>query len=829
MNILSYLDSKQINYRLVSGNQEATFPCPKCGEKGKFYVNVETGAFICHRGSCDTRGGLRGLIELLGDKEGEVDVKAAKTARDIKDPEPISQETVEEYHQALLKSYESFKNFFTDKRGYTVDTIKQFKLGWGKQCVLIPIFDEKGNCVNFKHKPDPTRPNPAKGMFSIDGRGRIRLFNIGILLGKKKPKEVIICEGEWDCMKFTQEGYVAVSSTGGTGSFKPEWIPYFQGISKIYICQDIDENKAGQNGARRIAQMFADQQITTYIVNLPNPKIGMEEKVDVTDFFTRLGRTKKDFDLVLSTAQSFTNNEEKTGKKGLTVYLCELAVGAGVVFFLDQNNEVFFLLPEEPLAAFPLTGSKLRGWLSSRYMDVANKGFSGKTFKEVTDTLYAKAVHSGKKLQLWNRVALVNNTVYYDLGDGRRVVKIDKEGWVITHNAPVRFVRFSHQLPQVEPVEGELVDVLEFINLKNENDRLLYLTYLVAGLNPSILRVLISLYGDQGSAKSTGLRITRSIIDPSDAGTYHPSKSGNLLSPPKDETDLANKVLRHYCLYFDNLSYCPGWMSDAFARLITGASFSKRKLYTDTDEITINAMPLLGMNGINLVAEKPDLLDRLLILEMERISETERKTEKEFWSKFRDALPQILGGLFSILSKTLALAENLKLKRQPRMADYATFATAAAIVLGSSEEEFLQAFSRNVQKQNQSAVDSSPVAQTIIRFMEDKTFWEGSTTDLYLFLKVLADQMALTVGGVNGFPKASNWLWKKIQVVRPNLNSFGIEVKHSEDKTSSIIKITKSSKFNENAATVANDPDEVATKETVAADFPLLDKNIFTE
>jgi len=830
MNILSYLDSKRLDYKLVSGNKEATFPCPKCGEKNKFYVNVDTGAFICFRGSCDTQGGLKDLVELLGDKTSEVDIKTSDKAHEIKDPEPIPQEVIDEYHRILLERYESFKKYFTEERGYSVETVKQFKLGWGSQRILIPIFDEKGNCVNYKQKPDPTRPNHSKGMFSIPGRGRMRLFNSVVLLEEKKPSEVIICEGEWDCMKLTQEGYVAVSSTGGAGTFKPEWIPLFEGVGKIYICQDIDENQAGQKGAKKIAKLFSDQQITTYIVNLPNPRKGLEEKVDVTDFFTRLIKTKEHFDLLLQTAQPFSEEEKKDNDKNLVDYLCELAIGAGIILFLDKNNEAYFILPDEPLVAYPLNGSKLRGWLSSLYMEAANKGFSGNIFKEVVDNLLARAIYEGNTLQLWNRTAIVDDVIYYDLGDGRRVVKIDKTGWEIVYRAPVRFVRFTHQFPQVEPIEGNLSDVLQFINLKNEKDKLLYLTYIVTALNPGISRVLIAINGDQGSAKSTALRVTRSILDPSNAGTYHPSKTGNLLSPPKDEEDLAIKSSRHYCLFFDNLSYCPSWMSDAFARLITGASFSKRKLYENTDEIVINAMPLLGMDGITLVAEKPDLLDRLLILELERISEDERKTEKEFWIKFQEILPQILGGLFTVLSKTLEVAETLKLKQKPRMADYAVFATAAAIVLGSSEEEFFQAFTRNIQKQNQSAVNSSPVAQTILKFMDDKSSWEGPVSSLYQLLKEFATQEGLIMGGPNGFPKSSNWLWKKIQIIRPNLNSLGIEVKHNESNVSSIINITKNSKFSENVTTASGKDNSnsmveaVVTEETVATNSPSLDE-----
>ena len=803
MNILSYLDSKNINYRLVSGNMEAVFPCPACGRENKFYVNTESGAFKCFRASCDAQGGWKDLVKLLGDIRGEIEIETSEKPREIQDPEPISPETVDEYHQCLLGGYASFEKYFTEKRGYTIETIKKFKLGWGNRCILIHIYDEGDNCVNFKHKPDPTRPNPAKGMFSITGRGKMRLFNVRMLLREQKPDEIFICEGEWDTMKLDQEGYIAVSSTGGAGSFKPEWLPLFQGVKRIFICQDNDANGAGQNGTKKISQMFYDQKITTFIVNLPNPQVGIEEKVDITDFFVKLGRTKGDFDLLMQTAQPF-QPPEKEEKFRLADYLCELAIGAGVNIFLDQNDEVLLVFPEEPLAAYPLNEGKFRGWLSARYMEIQGTGFSGDTYKEVKDTFYAKAHHQGKVLQLWNRVAMDDGVVYYDLGDGRRVVKIDKTGWEITHKTPVKFKRFTHQLIQEDPTKGDLKEVLNFVNIKNEKDKILYLTYLVAGLNPIIPRALLTLYGDQGSAKSTASRVTRCLLDPSNAGTHHPSKAGNLLSPPKDEADLANKALRHYCLYFDNLSYCPDWMSDSFARLVTGSSFSKRKLYTDMDEVTINTMPLLAMNGISLIAEKPDLLDRLLILEMERIPEEARKTEREFWKNFSQTLPRILGGLFTILSKTLAIAEELNLGHLPRMADYATFAAAAAISLDTPKEEFLQAFNQNITRQNQSAIESSPVAQVVLQFMEEKEVWEGTSTELHKVLRQLAENSNLKVGDSSGFPKSPHWLWRKIQVVRPNLNSFGIDARRHEIKASSIIKLTKSSKSQENTATVTD-------------------------
>lgn len=50
-----------------------------------------------------------------------------------------------------------------------------------------------------------------------------------------------------------------------------------------------------------------------------------------------------------------------------------------------------------------------------------------------------------------------------------------------------------------------------------------------------------------------------------------------------------------------------------------------------------------GFNGINLVATKADLLDRGLIIQLERIPEEKRRKIKDIWNDFNEIRPQLLG------------------------------------------------------------------------------------------------------------------------------------------------------------------------------------------
>lgn len=181
-------------------------------------------------------------------------------------------------------------------------------------------------------------------------------------------------------------------------------------------------------------------------------------------------------------------------------------------------------------------------------------------------------------------------------------------------------------------------------------------------------------------------------------------------------------------------------------------------------------------------------------MQFDHILEDKRKTEEKFWSEFYALKPKIIGGMFDCLSATLRIKPTLQLPQLPRLADYATYGTAAAIALGYSPESYLLAFHENVKNQNQSAIETSSIAQVVIEFMQDKNDWSGSSSDLYSLLKPLAENAKLEIGGKDGFPKSLNKLWTVLKPVRTNLMSIGITATHSRSSSHAVISLTKTSK-----------------------------------
>ena len=171
---------------------------------------------------------------------------------------------------------------------------------------------------------------------------------------------------------------------------------------------------------------------------------------------------------------------------------------------------------------------------------------------------------------------------------------------------------------------------------------------------------------------------------------------------------------------------------------VTGEGYTKRTLFTDDDDTVFEFRRAICLNGINLVSERPDLLDRSIIIELQRIPESRRMPESEFWKKFDEKLPHILGSIFDTVSKTLAIYPTIHPKKLFRMADFTKAGMAIARALGHEEEDFVRVYSENIKKQNTSVIDNDIVANTIVRFMEEQNLWKGSPTELHAELSALA-------------------------------------------------------------------------------------------
>jgi DNA primase len=190
------------------------------------------------------------------------------------------------YHKTLPRRIREYLN----ARGIPHPIIDRHLLGWNGWRITVPIFNRAGELVFFKLAKEPEDQTDSPKMLAAPGSAA-ELYGWEAVLSR--PDRIIICEGEFDRLVLEAHGFPAVTSTGGAGTFHPEWVEEFARIPKVYICFDRDE--AGRAGALRVGRLIPQAKI----VELPE-EVG--EGGDVTDFFVRLGATREDFDALLETA-----------------------------------------------------------------------------------------------------------------------------------------------------------------------------------------------------------------------------------------------------------------------------------------------------------------------------------------------------------------------------------------------------------------------------------------------------------------------------------------------------------------------------------------------
>jgi CHC2 zinc finger/Toprim-like len=184
-----------------------------------------------------------------------------------------------EYHENIPDRIRAYLNH----RGIPNNLMNRYLLGYNGVRIAIPVFNRNGELAFFKLAKDPEDQTPSPKMLATRGASA-ELYGWDRVL--QRPSPIIICEGEFDRLVLESQGFAAVTSTGGAGTFRQEWAKEFEAIPEVYVCFDNDE--AGRIGAARIGEMIPHARL-----------IALPEEVgpggDVTDFFVRLGKGRDDF------------------------------------------------------------------------------------------------------------------------------------------------------------------------------------------------------------------------------------------------------------------------------------------------------------------------------------------------------------------------------------------------------------------------------------------------------------------------------------------------------------------------------------------------------
>jgi len=482
----------------------------------------------------------------------------------------------------------------------------------------------------------------------------------------------------------------------------------------------------------------------------------------------------------------------------------------------EHLSEIFVDQYKEPHAAvyisnhfeiLSLKNDRFKNFLYKVYYDYTGKLNSDK-IEGMIKTLKAEAEFSGNVKELQLRIAKTDDyTFYYDLTNSTgSMIKITPDGWsIIEKDIPILFKRYTNQKAQVIPSwtmddKDDVFDkFIDLLNIKDESNKLLLKCYIVSLIIPEIAKPILILHGEQGSAKSTLQELIKMLVDPSEVKT---------LTFPNSVTELVQMLSHNYVSYFDNISNLPEWISDILCRAVTGSGFTKRALYSNDDDFVYSFKRATGINGINLAATKADLLDRSIIIQLERISRDKRKKINEIWNEFDELKPRLLGYILNIVVKVLQFkhaGKKIQLQELPRMADFAEIGEIIARCMGYQENEFLKAYFDNINIQIDEAIEASPTSIAIIYLLEKNESWIGTATELKTKLDEIAvEDMKISIEKNSSWAKSPNKLSSRLNEIKTNLREKGIEIEKYKENGKRMIKITKASSLPSNRPEIEN-------------------------
>jgi len=213
---------------------QATGLCPFHNDRHpSLSMNLETGLYYCH--SCSAKGNAYQFATLMNEPDPKTWYDNSDTI--INKNDVLSVPLVDLWD--LAKSYQT--NLPTDwldrnpcAKGMLVGRDKQGRM-------TFPYFNEDGIATGIKHHKGPNGLKPF-----WEGDGTCKFYGLQLLKGFNRNEQLIICEGEKDCITLLMDGKQATCGSAGAKSI-PKDISPIGGFKEYIIIMDKDT--AGNEGS----------------------------------------------------------------------------------------------------------------------------------------------------------------------------------------------------------------------------------------------------------------------------------------------------------------------------------------------------------------------------------------------------------------------------------------------------------------------------------------------------------------------------------------------------------------------------------------------------
>lgn len=354
-----------------------------------------------------------------------------------------------------------------------------------------------------------------------------------------------------------------------------------------------------------------------------------------------------------------------------------------------------------------------------------------------------------KRFAFYNKDAKI---LYLSAYDGTCFRLNGKSIELIPNGKEVLFVdddRGVHVDPDLGEHNGEhnliirtIIDDLQFAEstaggLSPEDQKILLAVWTFALPFAEILPAIpvLLLEGSKGAGKSVALKRIQALV----LGRV---KLQNLTK--RDEEAFGVILLRNPITVLENVDSYLDWLPDALAAYVTGGEWTRRKLYTDTEEIVIKPRAFVAVSTRDAVSfKRDDVADRCIVIRLERREDKGGFGLEDYLIELvQKSRPQLYGEWLmkvnQIISKLRGQnGDRAEFRTTQRMSDFAVLCGIIGNVLGFSTESVQKAL-HNMQSEREELVVENdsliPILEMWLENIQNSDRWI-SAKELFSELK----------------------------------------------------------------------------------------------
>lgn len=215
-------------------------------------------------------------------------------------------------------------------------------------------------------------------------------------------------------------------------------------------------------------------------------------------------------------------------------------------------------------------------------------------------------------------------------------------------------------------------------------------------------------------------------------------------------------------------------MQDALCILSTGGGYATRQLYTNGEEHVITSKRAVMLNGINGVATAPDLIERVITVELPTIAAAKRQDEQTMEAAWLRDYPAIFTGLLTLFAEALEMLPKVEIPEgmQKRLLDYQRLGEAVCMALGGKAGEFSQRLDRMHGDSLARGLESYGVAVgiQILAARPEGREWEGT------YLQLLTELNRMPEIDRSNWPRSPRHLSGQVKRIAPGLRRAGVRI-----------------------------------------------------